>query len=54
MSIPGGNIVRITPVTGKEKIFNGPSQEKANHIQHLRFIPRARRLPSGEITRTLY
>src|SRR5437899_12459416 len=54
MSIPGGNIVRITPVTGKEKNFTDQVKRRRIIFKHLRFIPRARRLPSGEITRTLY
>ena len=54
MSIPGGNIVRITLVTAKEKNFSGRAKRRRIIFKHLRFIPRARRLPSGEITRTLY
>ena len=54
MSIPGGNIVRITLVTAKEKNFTGRAKRRRIIFKHLRFIPRARRLPSGEITRTLY
>jgi len=47
MSIPGGNIVRITPVTGKEKNFTGQVKRRRIIFKHLRFIPRARRLPPG-------
>jgi hypothetical protein len=54
MSIPGGNIVKITPVTGKEKNLSSQVKRRRIIFKHLRFIPRARRLQSGEITRTLY
>jgi hypothetical protein len=54
LSIPSGNVVKIIPVTGTEKQLSGQVKRRRIIFKHLRFIPRARRLQSGEITRTLY
>src|SRR5437016_7088626 len=44
MSIPGGNIVRITPVTAKEKNFTGQDRRRRVIYKYLRYIHRASKI----------
>lgn len=53
-SIPAAAIIKLIPVrdASKERIVE--AKRRRIIFRQLRFIPRARRLDSGEITRTLY
>lgn len=54
LSIPLDVISRVTPLGNIDPYLVGEVRRRRTIFRQLRFIPRSKRLPSGETSRTLY
>jgi len=54
LSIPLNAILRISPIGNIDPYLIGEVRRRRTIFKQLRFIPRSKRLPNGQISRTLY
>ncbi len=54
LSIPLHSISQITPLRNVDPYLIGEVRRRRTIFKQLRFIPRSKRMPNGDISRTLY
>ena len=54
LSIPIGAVYQVTTLGDMDQIIAEQTKRRRTIFKQLRFFPRSKRLPNGELTRTLY
>lgn len=54
LSIPVGAVYHVTALGEMDQIIAEQTKRRRTILKQLRFIPRSKRLPNGDLTRTLY
>lgn len=54
LAIPLGVIIQVSHAGEMLSAFSDQTRRRRTILNHLRFLPRAKRLPTGEVSRTLY
>jgi hypothetical protein len=54
LSIPIGVVTQVTALRDLDQLTAEQTKRRRTIFKQLRFIPRSRRMPNGELSRTLY